>query len=364
MCCCAFLLKFWECVDRAYVRWEIVESVWGHIKWGWRKERSVRYRELKRSSLSECMGCARFGERSVQKVLGGGGGGSFMRKLKAQEGSLVLSGTDTFTWYVFRDIYCGQLDILLKLVFAPFMCALGGEISVFLSWSMLYINLHLHTMCFFACAVLSAGSLESDRFHPTPVSEAINCKTVATAVCWHDSSSKASAGTGCRSCSQVLPKLLSSWPHACDALSDFACRDSHQWQCTYHDDNNLTECAFTHIPTCPEACTHSGIGACTGMRMPIHVHARINTPPPPPPPHTHTHRHTYRLTDTFLQHWCICTGSQCMHTTYIDKHMFWPTIVQRSNINTINFWMLVVATRSVWTNSSQAQVDSTTGQIP
>ena len=34
------------------------------------KERSVRYRELKRSSLSECAGCAHFGERGVQKVFG------------------------------------------------------------------------------------------------------------------------------------------------------------------------------------------------------------------------------------------------------------------------------------------------------
>ena len=82
-----FSFKFWECVDRAYVRWKIVESVWGKIEWGWLKERSVRYRELKGSSLSECASCARFWERGVQKVLGG----SFMRKLKAQEGCLVLS---------------------------------------------------------------------------------------------------------------------------------------------------------------------------------------------------------------------------------------------------------------------------------
>ena len=27
MCCCAFSFKFWECVDRAYVRWKIVERV-------------------------------------------------------------------------------------------------------------------------------------------------------------------------------------------------------------------------------------------------------------------------------------------------------------------------------------------------
>ena len=82
-----FSFKFWECVDRAYVRWKIVESVWGKIKWGWLKERSVRYRELKRSSLSECARCAGFGERGDQKVFGR----SFMCELKAQEGSLVLS---------------------------------------------------------------------------------------------------------------------------------------------------------------------------------------------------------------------------------------------------------------------------------
>ena len=65
-----FSFKFWECADRAYVWWKSVESVWGKIKWGWLKERSVRYRELKRTSLSECASCARFGERGVQKVLG------------------------------------------------------------------------------------------------------------------------------------------------------------------------------------------------------------------------------------------------------------------------------------------------------
>ena len=114
-----FSFKFWECVDRAYVRWKIVESVWGKIKWGWLKERSVRYslRELKRSSLSECASCARFGERGVQKVFGG----SFMCKLKAQEGSLVLSprlqllvqwhglrlsaASDAFAWVLFSPVW-------------------------------------------------------------------------------------------------------------------------------------------------------------------------------------------------------------------------------------------------------------------
>ena len=67
-----FSFKFWECVDRAYVRWKIVESVWGKLKWGWLKERSVRYRELKRSSLSECAIelCSFWGKRCSEGRLG------------------------------------------------------------------------------------------------------------------------------------------------------------------------------------------------------------------------------------------------------------------------------------------------------
>ena len=89
-----FSFKLWECVDRAYVPWEVVENVWGKIKWGWLKERSVRYRKLKRSSLLECTGlCSFWGKRcsdGVGEGGGGGGGGKFHAQVESPRGQLGI----------------------------------------------------------------------------------------------------------------------------------------------------------------------------------------------------------------------------------------------------------------------------------
>ena len=34
VCAAVIFFTSWECVDRAYVRWKIVESVRGKMKWG------------------------------------------------------------------------------------------------------------------------------------------------------------------------------------------------------------------------------------------------------------------------------------------------------------------------------------------
>ena len=81
------LLCFCECFDWTNVLWEVVERVWGKIKWGWLKERSVKHWKRIRCWSERVL--LVWGGSLQQKLGGGGGGGSscasWKSKLKVQE---------------------------------------------------------------------------------------------------------------------------------------------------------------------------------------------------------------------------------------------------------------------------------------